>query len=147
MPSDLLMTGAEDLIEVDIYYKARRNESGFRSHTILSEDEGKKAMEAEDEGVDVLSTKWSAQTWQLNNSIMKESTNYNKISGNQDVDWTAYQNKMIQYCLREWNVTLPDGTPVPPTVDNVGMMPANIVASLIKKYDASMKVDEEEKKE
>jgi len=147
MPSDLLMDGQEDLIEVNVYYTVRRNAAGNRLFTILSKEDGEKAIEEEKENTDVLKTRWMPQTWQLNNNIMRESTMFNKISNSNEIDWTIYQNKMVQYCLKEWNMTTKEGTAVPPTLDNVGMLPPAIAGSMLRKYDETMKVDEEEKKE
>mgnify|MGYP001160049574 CR=1 FL=1 len=147
MPSNLLIDGQEDLIEIKLFYRVKKNNAGVRQFVVLDEEKGKKAIEDGDDSVDCLVTKWSPQTWQMNNNLLKQSMTYNKISGNNEVDFSRYQDNVFRYCLKEWDVTDKDGSPIPPTPENVGQLPAAVAQALIRLYDSTITVDQEEKKE
>lgn len=147
MANNLLLGGEEDLIEIVLYYKVKKNKRGYRQFLVLEEDEAKKKLEAGDEDIQTLETKWKPSTWATNQSLLKQSMTYNSVSGQTELDWNSYQQNVFKFCLQGWNVTDDDGNPIPPDLDNIGMLPAIIARTLINKYDESLQMDEEEKKE
>lgn len=151
MTNGLLLGGDDDLISIDLHYQIKRKNNGHKYFRILTNEDVEKlkssTAEGEEPPYDTLETKWLPQTWQTNNELLKNSMTYNKVSGQSEVDWSAYQQNVFRYCLSAWNLTDEKGRPVPPTIENVGNLPSNIARALIQKYDDSMLVDEDEKKE
>lgn len=150
MASQLLLGGNDDLIVIELYYQVKKNARGQRQFRILTEKEAQ-AMAPQEEGkekhYEILETKWRPQTWQTNNSLLKNSMTYNKVSGASELDWSAYQQNVFKYCLQSWNVKDEQGNAVPPSPENVGMLPSNIARALIQKYDEALMIDDDEKKE
>lgn len=147
MASNLLLNSNEDLIRITIYYRVQKNKYGSRQFQILPEEKALELLKKEDSDVETLETYWSPQTWQVNNSISKQSMSYNKVHGNEEIDWSLYQQNIFKHCLKKWNVTDDDGNEIPPTPENVGMLPTMVARALLQEYNNSLSVDEEEKKE
>lgn len=160
MASQLLLDGEDNLITIVLHYKVKKNKYGNRQFSIIEEEKAEKMIaefekkkEAAAEGEEVhsdlesIATKWKPQTWQTNNSLLKQSMTYNKVSGTSELDWSAYQQNVFAFCLDSWDVTDGSGNPVPPTIENVGMLPSNIARALIENYDEALSVDDDEKKE
>ena len=150
MANQLLLGGDDDLIVIELHYQVKKNKQGQRQFRVLTDEEVEKIpepKEGEEKKYDTLETKWRPQTWQTNNELLKNSMTYNKVSGNSELDWSAYQQNVFRYCLSAWNLTDDEGNPVPPSIENVGMLPSNIARTLIQKYDDALMIDEDEKKE
>ena len=144
MPKSMLLDGENSLIHIPIYFKEKKNKHGHHYYAILDEDEGKKKQTVENSGVDVLNTKWKPQTWQMNNHLLKHSTSYNQATGSQDIDFTKYRDNIISECMTDWDMVDDKGAPIPVNPKTVGLLPANIVNELIRRYDGIMQLDEEE---
>jgi len=157
MASQLLLDGEDNLITIVLHYREKKNKYGNRQFSIVDEKEAEKIIKEEEKRVEAgekleselgsIKTKWKPQTWQTNNSLLKQSMTYNKVSGTSELDWSAYQQNVFAFCLNSWDVTDGAGNPVPPTIENIGMLPSNIARSLIESYDEALSVDDEEKKE
>lgn len=146
----LLLGGDNDLIIIDLYYQVKKNKHGQRQFRILTEKEVEDMpplKEGEEPKYEKLETRWRPQTWQTNNELLKNSMSYNKVSGGNELDWSAYQQNVFRYCLQSWNLTDNDGKPIPATLENVGMLPSNIARALIQRYDEALMIDDDEKKE
>lgn len=157
MASRLLLDGEDNLITIVLHYREKKNKHGNRQFSIVSEKEYEKIIKQEEirraageefeNDLQTLETKWKPQTWQTNNSLLKQSMTYNKVSGTSELDWSAYQQNVFAFCLNSWDVEDEKGNPVPPTIENVGMLPSNIARALIESYDDALSVDDDEKKE
>lgn len=149
MANQLLLDGNDDLISIDLHYQVKKSSKGQRQFRILTDEEAKKLNpeEGAEKPYDTLETKWKPQTWQTNNSLIKSSTTYNTASGSSELDWSLYQQNIFKFCLESWNVTDDQGRPIPPTIENVGMLPSNVARYLIQLYNESQLIDEDEKKE
>lgn len=147
MASNLLMNSEEDLITIIVYYKIKKGRHGGKQIVIIEEKEAQNALESGDTDIETLETRWKPQTWQTNNSLIKNSMTYNKIAGSEQIDWAAYNQNIFRYCLEAWNVTDSTGSAIPPTPENVGKLPSNVAQTLIRKYEDSLSLDDEEKKE
>tara|TARA_B100001778_G_scaffold334404_1_gene345620 strand:+ start:14240 stop:14692 length:453 start_codon:yes stop_codon:yes gene_type:complete len=150
MANQLLLGGDDDLIVIELHYQVKKNKHGQRQFRILSDEDVEKMpkpKEGEEKAYETLETKWRPQTWQTNNELLKNSMSYNKVSGGSELDWSAYQQNVFRYCLSAWNVTDGEGRPVPPSIENVGMLPSNVARALIQRYDEALMIDEDEKKE
>jgi hypothetical protein len=150
MANNLLLSSDSDLIVIELNYQVKANKHGQRQFKVLTDKEVAEfpeLKEGEDSPFETLVTKWRPQTWQTNNSLLKNSMTYNNVSGNSELDWSSYQQNVFKYCLAEWDVTDDQGNPVPPTLENVGMLPSIIARALIQRYDEALMIDDEEKKE
>lgn len=157
MASQLLLDGEDNLITIVLHYKQKKNKYGNRQFSIIEEAKAEKIIKEEaarkeageefESSLESIETKWKPQTWQTNNSLLKQSMTYNKVSGSSELDWSLYQQNVFAFCLNSWDVTDGNGSPVPPTIENVGMLPSNIARALIESYDEALSVDDEEKKE
>jgi hypothetical protein len=144
MANSILLGGNESLIHIPLYYKIKLNKYGVRQFKVLDEDEAKKLLEKPESGVEILNTKWKPQTWQMNNHLLKNSTSYDQASGTHQIDFTKYQDNVFTNCLVEWDMIDEKGQPIPVNPKTVGMLPSSIAQSLIRKYDSSLNIDEEE---
>ena len=150
MANNLLLSSETDLIVIELHYQVKQNKHGQRQFRVLTEKEAAEfpePAEGEDRPYETLVTKWRPQTWQTNNSLLKNSMTYNNVSGNSELDWSSYQQNVFKYCLAEWDVTDDQGNPVPPSIENVGLLPSVVARALIQNYDAALMIDDEEKKE
>jgi len=146
MANSILLSGNENLISIPIYYKSKVNKYGVRQFKILTDDIGRMEIENKEGGVEVLNTKWKPQTWQMNNFLLKNSTAYDQASGTHQIDYVRYQDNVFMNCLVEWDMVDDKGQPIPVNPKMVGMLPSSIAQSLVRKYDASMQIDEDELK-
>lgn len=144
MSQSILMEGNETLIHIPLYFKIKINKYSVRQFKILDDEEGKKLLNQEGSGVEVLNTKWKPQTWQMNNFLLKNSTTYNQANGNNEVDFAKYQSNVFDNCLAEWDMVDEKGQPIPVSPKTIGMLPTTIAHALIRRYDSSLTIDEEE---
>lgn len=144
MPSSILLSGNESLINIPLYYKIKENKHGVRQFKVLTEEEGRSLLEKQEKGVEVLNTKWKPQTWQMNNYLLKNSTSYDQASGTQQIDFTKYQDNVFTNCLIDWDMFDEKGQPIPVNPKTVGQLPSAIAQALIRRYNDSLTVDEEE---
>ncbi len=146
MAKMLLVKEDDNTVLISIYYQAKKNKFGTIKYKILTEEEGKKAIEKKDASVDVLNTKWAVPTWKITTNVMRSSTYYNPADGTQRLDPTKYRDNIFRTCLREWDVTDETGTSVPINNDTIGQLPNTIAEELLKKYDQSTETDEDDEK-
>lgn len=145
MKKSLLIKDEEDLINISIYYKIKKNKFGFTNFKILKDEEGKKLLEKNDDTVGVLNTKWACPSWKISNRITRSSTYYNPADGMQRVDITKYRENVFKTCLREWDVE-ENGEVVPINEETIGQLPNSIAEELLSRYDKVSLPDEEEEK-
>lgn len=144
MAESILMQGEDSLVHIPLYYRVRKNKNGSRRFQILEDDEGKLLLDKENSDVQCLNTKWKPQTWSMNNNLLKSATAYNQATGSQDIDFTKYQENVFSTCMADWDMVDGKEQPIPVNEQTIGLLPANIAQALIRKYDKSLTLDEEE---
>lgn len=144
MPNSILIGGDEDLIHIPLYFQIKKNKHGIRQFRIYKEDEAKNLMEKEDHKIEVLNTKWKPQTWQLNTHLLKNSTTYNQATGQNDIDFTKYQDNLFSTSLIEWDMVDDKNNPIPVSPTTIGQLPVAIAIELIRLYQNSTSLDEDE---
>jgi hypothetical protein len=144
MAKSVLMDGDSDFINIPLYYKVKANKSGVRQFKILSDEEGKEILSKNPVEVEVLNTKWKPQTWQMNNFLLKNSTTYDQVTGSKEFDFAKYQENLFSNCLAAWDMTDEKNETIPINPKTIGQLPHSIAQALIRKYDASLTMDEEE---
>lgn len=144
MANSILLEGNENLIHIPLYYKIKTNRFGVRQFKVFDDEEGRKLLEKAEPDVEVLNTKWKPQTWQMNNFLLKNSTSYDQASGSQQLDFTKYQDNVFTNCLVEWDMIDAKNQPVPVGSKTIGMLPSVIAQSLMRRYESSLRIDEED---
>lgn len=146
MSNSILLGGDEDLIHIPLYFQVKRNAHGVRQFKIYEEEEAKKLMESEGHEIEVLNTKWKPQTWQLNSHLLKNSTSYNQATGQNDIDFNKYQDNLFNTSLVEWDMVDGNGKNIAVSPTTIGQLPISIASELIKLYQESTSIAEEELK-
>ena len=146
MAKMLLVKEDDNTVFISIYYQAKKNKFGTVMYKILTEEEGKKAIEKKDASVDVLNTKWAVPTWKITTNIVRSSTYYNPADGTQRLDPTKYRDNIFRACLKEWDITDEAGVPIPLNADSIGQLPNVVAEELLRKYDQSTESDEIDEK-
>ena len=134
-------------IEINLYYKYASAGSGKRL-VILTEEQGKKQLESEDEEVskiiEILETKWAQLSWKEQNEVMNVSSKPVDVqSGETPFDFISYRDAIVKKCLKTWNIVVNE-KPVPVTAENIDQLPSIIVTSLYQKFDQIITYSEEE---
>lgn len=132
------------MVSIPLYYRITDGPYDNMQFQILAREEGKKAVEKGDSSVEVLNTKWRANSWQLTNVLMQSSLSYNPQTGQHEVDLTKYQDNMLKSCLVEWDLTDEGDQAIPVTPEALDDLPPEIAKGLIRVYDRSNLVDEGE---
>lgn len=146
MAKMLLVKEEDNTVFITIYYQSKKNKFGTIMYKILTEEEGKKAIEKKDASVDVLNTKWAVPTWKITTNITRSSTYYNPADGTQRIDPTKYRDNIFRTCLKEWDITDESGAVIAVSSDSIGQLPNVIAEELLKKYDQSTETDETDEK-
>jgi len=143
-----LLSSQGQTIDLPLYYLERATKSGFVKVVVLEDDKAKKMLDDEKtkDDVKVLNTKWKVLTWKEQTEITKASTVYNPVDGVQDIDFFKYRDLRIKKCMVGWDMVDDKNVPVPLESNTIDMLPADIVISLISKYDSETSLTEEEQK-
>jgi len=141
-----LISNAEELVTLTLYYKVKTNRYNVRQYKILEEDEGKNLLAKGEKDVDVLVTKWSIPKWKTNSHIMRSSTFYNPTDGTNRVDFSKYQENVFKTCLKEWDIVDESNTLIPVNQDTIGSLPPIIASALLDKYDKCLAIEDDERK-
>jgi len=143
-----LLNSAQNLIEIKLYYTWKKNKKGYERLVILEDKEAEKRLadETKKDEVDSIVTKWRNITWREQNDLLKQTTKADTVTGGVDIDYNTYRDRRIKTCLVSWDITNDDGNPVKVTPDVIDRMDAEIVASLVDRYEQAISYDEEEEK-
>ena len=145
MPKTFLVKN-EDLITIVLFFKSKINKFGVRQYKIVDEDEAKQLIAKNDTSIDTLTTKWVVPTWQLNTSLLRQSTFYNPSDGSNKLDWAKYQDNLFKTCLKEWDISDEEGNVVPVSSESIGNLPSVIATALLQAYESSISMEEDERK-
>ena len=138
--------GANNLIDVELFYIVEKNAHGVPRITILSDEDAftMKADEKQKDKVKCIKSKWRLPTWQGSNELLKRSTVYNFQKQESEVDWTMYRDARLKTCLVEWDIKDSAGNPVPLTETTIDNLHANIAMAMLLKYDTTVSPGKEE---
>lgn len=138
--------GSQNYIDVELFYKIEKTKNGQFFPVPISEDDFNKAKadEKAKDKVKSLRTKWLMPTWKAANDLLQAATIYNFHKEEQDVDWNVFRDKRLKTYLIEWDAKENDGSAIPCNEENINMLHQNIALALLKKYDESTRVSQDE---
>lgn len=177
-------------IEIKLYYKEIKLESGFTKIVVLEDDEGeellneqgkrdkknqeiKKKIEASKKNpakkigeestenkievkedvldevnfrICLLTTQWKILSWKQQTDITRESAYFNRQEAFQDLDIWKFRDLRIKACMVSWDLKDDNNQPIPVKPDVIDQLPADVVLSLVSKYDTAVSLNDEESK-
>ena len=110
--------------------------------------EEKKVEEIEEVNFKVflLKTQWKILSWKQQTDITRESSYYNAQQAFQDLDIWKFRDLRIKACMISWDLKDDNNQPISVKPDVIDQLPADIVLSLVSKYDSAVSLDDEESK-
>lgn len=190
-----LLSQNKPSIEIKLYYKEVKLETGFTKIIVLEDKEGetllkeqeerdaknaeiKKKIEAEKKNtvkkqdvpntlnsevkeevketkeeikevnfkVCLLKTQWRILSWKSQTEITRESAYFNRQEAFQDLDIWKFRDLRIKACMVSWDLKDDNGQAVPVKPDVIDQLPADVVLSLVSKYDLAVSLNDEESK-
>ena len=190
-----LLSQNKPSIEIKLYYKEVKLESGFTKIMVLKDEEGekllqeqeardaknaeiKKKKEAEKKNtakkpqevekaelraeskeeskveeieevnfrVCLLKTQWRILSWKQQTDITRESAYFNRQEAFQDLDIWKFRDLRIKACMVSWDLKDDNNQPIPAKPDVIDQLPADVVLSLVSKYDVAVSLNEDESK-
>ena len=158
-----VLGAVNQLVEVKLYYKNIRTNSGIDKLIILEDKDGEiefqkqeefvkqkqskqEEIKAEDRKIEILTTQWKVLSWGEQNKITRRCEKYNP-DGMQDIDYYQFRDLRIKACLQSWDIKDAKGTNVPVTPETIDMLPSTVVFALLSRYDSITEgsQDEQEK--
>jgi len=175
-------------VEILMYYKEIKTESGFTKIIVLEDEDGIKLLDeqterdkkeeeavkskekrdslseqqgkiadvvsdqSEEEEVKVnfriclLKTQRKVLSWKEQTNITRESSYYNAQESFQDLDIWKFRDLRIKSCLVSWDLVDDSGKPIPVSTNVIDQLPADIVLSLVSKYDEAISLSDDESK-
>jgi hypothetical protein len=137
---------SKGLVNIPVYYRWAEGKYGNDQFQVLSLEEGKKAVAAGDDSVEVLNTQWRSRSWRTMNSVSQSSYTYNPQTGMNDLDLLKYQDNLFKQCLVSWDLVDDNDQPIDITNDSLDEIPEDIVKTLIRAYDRLNVIDPEMQK-
>jgi len=154
-----LIEFANQQIEIKLYYKRVKTDSGQSQFVVLNDKDGeiefnkqeefikqkqenKEEITAEDREIEVLTTQWKVLSWGEQNKITKRAEKYTP-AGVKDIDYVEFRDLRIKTCLQGWDLKDAKGNLIPVTPETIDMIPPKIIFELIERYDVFTEGTEE----
>jgi len=143
-----LLDISEQKIEILLYYKIKIYENGFKKVIILEEEEALALLKDEQKKDEVilLNTSWKLLSWIEDNDMIRLSSRYMEETGMSDLDVFKYRDLKIKKCLTGWDMKDDSGNDIRYKPDYINKLPATFAYALLRKYEETIGVDEEEEK-
>ena len=140
----------EKIKELDKKKERRKN---LQKQGQINDDVGKKLEEEpiEEEKpinykVCLLKTQWKVLSWKEQTDITRESSYYNSQESFNDLDIWKFRDLRIKSCLVSWDLKDDHGNPIPVERNIIDQLPADVVLSLVSKYDTAISLTDDESK-
>jgi len=94
----------------------------------------------------LLNTQWKILSWKEQTNITRESSYFNRQESFQDLDIWKFRDLRIKACMVSWDLKDDSNQSIPVKPDVIDQLPADVVLSLVSKYDTAVSLNDEESK-
>jgi hypothetical protein len=137
-------------VKIPLSYIEKTNAKGFVRVIVLEEKDALKKLEDPEKKkeIQILNTEWKTLNWKEQTEITKQATNHGAMPDGSDTyfDYYKYRDLRLKRCLINWDLKDETNNPVPVSSQNVDLLPPDVVATLINKFDEITSISPEEEK-
>jgi hypothetical protein len=141
-----LLIEDNDLIDIKVYYRARKSKSGAKRVEVLTPEKAKEML-ADDEKkdqVDEANFKCKQPAWADQNRLFADSSRYNPQTGKETTDWSVYSDLQLKSSIVDWDLKDDNDREIPVSEDYIDRLPANIASEILAQYRKAVLIGDDE---